>query len=178
MRLKTTTNHAVRILSLCATSKSERIKAAELADQLDLSEQNVLKIIYLLSRAGFLKNIRGRQGGVTLALPPEKISIGDVVREIEADVGSAAAHQSAKVAGFEVLVDHAFSAFLDVLDQQTLADITKATRKTPRKKKNTGNKTPATRPLGKRGQIKRGIPKSARLLKKRVPKSSHLGDRT
>lgn len=136
MRLKTTTNNAVRILVECAHSDKQRITASELAGRLDLSEQNVLKIVYLLSRAGFLVNKRGRQGGVALASPPEEIFIGDVVRKIETDL---AADSSSSFRGFDDLVDDAMDAFLAVLDGQTLTNLL-GSRKASR-----GNKTKQSR---------------------------------
>lgn len=134
MRLNKITNHAIRILSLCARSSADLHKAADLAEELDLTQQNTFKIIHVLTRAGFLQSTRGRHGGVRLALPADKIYIGAVVREIEAGIGDGPLGGAKANDGFDVLVDDAFSAFLKVLDGQTLADLVNTARKAKTKK--------------------------------------------
>lgn len=138
MKLKTTTNNAVRILVACAQSDADRVKSVELAELLDLTEQNTLKIIYILSQAGFLANTRGRHGGVSLAIPPDEIYIGDVVRKVEADV---AGNSAASLKSFDHLVEDAFDAFLSVLDGQTLSDIARRPQKAAAKRKKQSKST-------------------------------------
>jgi len=134
MRLNKITNHAIRILSACAQGGEDLKKAGILAAELDLTHQNTVKIIHVLTRAGFLQSTRGRNGGVQLALPAEKIYIGAVVREIEAGLGDDALQEEKPSDGFGVLVDDAFAAFLEVLDGQTLADLVTAPGKINAKK--------------------------------------------
>ncbi len=140
MRLNKITNHAVRILSACAHDGKNLKKAGDLAVELGLSPQNTVKILHILTRAGFLQSTRGRNGGVRLALPAEEIYIGTVVREIEAGLGDMKFPLRQPNDGFDALVDDAFSAFLEVLDGQTLADLIK----TPRKSRSQ-NKKPSKR---------------------------------
>ncbi len=128
MRLNKSTGYAVRILIDCARAGDRLIKVADIAQRLDLTQQNAFKIVHLLSRAGFLASVRGRNGGVRLARPAAKVRIGDVVRAIEftrAD-GKASASQS-----LNQIVDDALEAFITVLDQHTLAEMAKAGQGVP-----------------------------------------------
>jgi len=124
MRLNKSTSYAVRILIDCARSGDRLIKVADIAQRLDITQQNAFKIVHLLSRAGFLASVRGRNGGVRLASPPTKIRIGDVVRAIEftrIDEKKPGSNGS-----LSQIVDDALEAFITVLDQHTLAEMAKA----------------------------------------------------
>jgi Rrf2 family protein len=124
MRLNKSTGHAVRILIDCAKAGDHLIKVADIAQRLDITQQNAFKIVHLLTRAGFLASMRGRRGGVQLARPAAKIRIGDVVRAIEFTglVGKEPGSQGSLTR----IVDDALEAFISVLDQHTLAQMAEA----------------------------------------------------
>lgn len=151
MRLKKSTHDAIRILSACANAKSELTRVAELSEGLDITQQNVFKLVHILSHAGFVQCVRGRNGGVKLARPASEIHIGSVVRKIEMVVSGPPAKRGKRAPQLDHLVDDALEAFLEVLDDQSLADI--STKKKPRAKKKSGSKKqkmPRTRALSKR----------------------------
>ena len=64
MKLNKVTSHALRVLVACARTGTDLQKVADLAAELELTQQNTFKIVHLLSRAGFLEGERGRYGGV------------------------------------------------------------------------------------------------------------------
>jgi Rrf2 family transcriptional regulator, nitric oxide-sensitive transcriptional repressor len=139
MRLNKSTSHAVRILIDCAKAEGRLIKVAEIAERLDITQQNAFKIVHLLSKAGFLASVRGRHGGVRLARPAAQIRIGDVVRSIESmgreekEAGRGSLHR---------IVDDALEAFISVLDQHTLEDMASGA----------GPAAPAREPGGRTGK--------------------------
>jgi Rrf2 family nitric oxide-sensitive transcriptional repressor len=127
MRLTKSTSHAIRILIDCARADARLVKVAELSERLQITPQNVFKIVNLLARARLITAMRGRNGGVRLARPASSIRIGDVVRatevthvEIEDD---AAGRRPKRSHGVNQILDDALGAFIDVLDQHTLADM-------------------------------------------------------
>jgi Rrf2 family nitric oxide-sensitive transcriptional repressor len=134
MRLNKSTGHAIRILIECARSEGELVKVADLASALDLTMQNVFKIVHLLSRNQLLAATRGRNGGVALARPADQIRMGDIVRameatEIELDVETSGKRtRKAPVNGVNRVLDTALEAFVAVLDQHTLADMAQQPR--------------------------------------------------
>ena len=83
MRLTKSTSHAIRILIDCARADDRLVKVAELSERLQITQQNVFKIVNLLARARLIEAVRGRNGGVRLARPAGAIRIGDVVRATE-----------------------------------------------------------------------------------------------
>jgi Rrf2 family transcriptional regulator, nitric oxide-sensitive transcriptional repressor len=128
MRLTKFTSHAIRILIDCARAGDELTKVASLSSRLDITPQNVFKIVNLLARAGFIEAVRGRNGGVKLARPASAIRIGDVVRATEVthveieDIPHAASRRGREV---NRVLDDALEAFIEVLDQHTIADMAK-----------------------------------------------------
>ena len=130
MRLTKSTSHAIRILIDCAGADDRLIKVAELSERLQITQQNVFKIVNLLARAGLIDAVRGRNGGVRLARPAEQIRIGDVVRateitHVEIEDGAPPRKQKSR-SGVNEILDDALGAFIDVLDQHTLADMVRA----------------------------------------------------
>lgn len=130
MRLNKSTRDAIRILVDCARAGDSLIKVADLSSRLDITPQNVFKIVHLLSRAGMVAPSRGRYGGVRLARPAADIRIGDVVRALELS-GSGAEREGddetlagrASESGVNRVLDEALEAFVTVLNQHSLADM-------------------------------------------------------
>jgi Rrf2 family protein len=140
MRLTKSTSHAIRILIDCARADDRLVKVAELSQRLQITQQNAFKIVNLLARAGLIEAMRGRNGGVRLARPAKQIRIGDVVRatevtHVEIEDGSAGRRPPRRDHGVNQILDDALGAFIDVLDQHTLADMAAAqTAPAPRRK--------------------------------------------
>jgi len=130
MRLNRSTGHAIRIMLECARSEPRLVKVADLAASLGLSMQNVFKIVHILSRAELVVCARGRHGGVRLAHGADKICLGDIVRAMEAtDLAEDDRLPLANAPGsgetdVNQALQLALGAFIDVLDQHTLAAMT------------------------------------------------------
>jgi Rrf2 family nitric oxide-sensitive transcriptional repressor len=116
MRLNKLTIYAVKVLVECARAE-QLVKVASIAERNGLTHQHGLKVAHLLMRNGFLVNQRGPHGGIRLARPAAEIKIGDVVRALESTTSS----QDSPA--MEELIDDAFAAFVEVLDQHTIADL-------------------------------------------------------
>jgi Rrf2 family protein len=127
MRLTKSTSHAIRILIDCARAGDQLIKVAELSERLEITQQNVFKIVNLLARAGLIEAMRGRNGGVRLARAAARIRIGDVVRATEvtrvAIEEDGATSARGRGHGVNRVLDDALEAFIDVLDRHTIADM-------------------------------------------------------
>lgn len=132
MRLTKTTSYAIRILVDCAAAEGALVKTADIAKRLDITPLNVFKIVHILSHAGYIEAVRGRNGGVKLASPAKDITIGAVVRDIEATEiaieKSGRRDKNAKVQLNDIF-DDALEAFIGVLDQYTLAELARGKQK-------------------------------------------------
>lgn len=130
MRITKQTGYAIRILIECATAESDLLKVADISQRLDITKQNVFKVVNVMSHAGLVAPVRGPSGGVKLARQASEISIGEVVRLLELSTPESGADTSAAstpnaAAPLSGVIDDAFEAFIAVLDQHTLADFAK-----------------------------------------------------
>lgn len=57
-----------------------------IASQQDLSENYLEQLFSALRKEGLIKSVRGAQGGYMLAKPPEKITVGSVLRVLEGNM--------------------------------------------------------------------------------------------
>jgi Rrf2 family transcriptional regulator, nitric oxide-sensitive transcriptional repressor len=118
MRLNKSTGDAIRILIACARAEGALVKVVDLSGSLDITMQNVFKIVHILSRAGLTAAVRGRHGGIRLSRPADTIFIGDVVRAMESTEPA-----SDTAGGVTRVIDDALEAFIAVLDRHSLADM-------------------------------------------------------
>jgi Rrf2 family nitric oxide-sensitive transcriptional repressor len=118
MRLNKSTGDAIRILIACARAEGALVKVVDLSTSLEITMQNVFKIVHILSRGGLTAAVRGRHGGIRLSRPAETIFIGDIVRAMETTEPA-----SDTGAGVTSVLDDALEAFIAVLDRHSLADM-------------------------------------------------------
>lgn len=149
MRLTQQTRNAVRVLIYCAQHNEEVYRIGDIARACNITEFNAFKLIPILVQGKFLITIRGRYGGVKLAMQPEEISVGAVVRATEQSFAEQEANSSKKKPVqsddnselFQGMMAQAFETFIETLDTHTIADFLngkplEGTLKTPPSKKN------------------------------------------
>jgi Rrf2 family nitric oxide-sensitive transcriptional repressor len=134
MRLSTFTDYSLRVLMYLAAKPGERATIAQIAAAFDVSEHHLVKVAHSLGKAGWLANARGKGGGLELAVSPDKIVVGHVVRHTEGRAVMAECFEDGNECSITpecrlrgVLAD-AVKALYAVLDDFTLADIVKNRR--------------------------------------------------
>ena len=85
MRLTTLSDYALRVLMYAAAENERLVTIDETAKVYDISKAHLMKVVNILTKAGYLKSVRGRFGGFMLAMSPEEINLGAVVRTTEPD---------------------------------------------------------------------------------------------
>ena len=130
MKLTAFTDYSLRVLIFLAADPGRRATIAEIAAAFEVSEHHLTKVVHFLGREGWLASLRGKGGGLALALAPQDIRIGDVVRRPEGSPVGAECFEPgggncciAPVCRLRPVLDEAFAAFFTVLDRYTLADI-------------------------------------------------------
>jgi Rrf2 family nitric oxide-sensitive transcriptional repressor len=100
---------------------------SEIARANRVSENHLTKVVHRLGQIGLVKTVRGRGGGMKLALPAGEISVGRVVRETEEgfDLLDCGACLLTPACGLTGALAKAVGAFLEVLDGYTIADLIK-----------------------------------------------------
>jgi FeS assembly SUF system regulator len=86
LRLSRLTDYAVVTLAAMAERRGEVLSATALAEQTNVPEPTVAKILKLLARDGLVASVRGAAGGYRLDDPAGRIAIGAVVAAIEGPV--------------------------------------------------------------------------------------------
>ncbi len=71
------------MLDLAQNDTSQYMTIKSISDRQEISSKYLEQIISTLSRAGFVKSIRGSQGGYKLARPASEYTIGMILRLIE-----------------------------------------------------------------------------------------------
>ncbi len=129
MRLASFTDHSLRVLFVVAAAPDGRVTIAQVARELQLGENHIVKVVHALGRLGFLANARGRGGGLRLAAPAASINLARVVAATERwDVAECfdPAQNACTLAGncrLQGVLRDAVDAFHDVLGRYTLADL-------------------------------------------------------
>ncbi len=91
MRISTRGRYALRMLLDLAENQGDGFVALkEVARRQEVSKKYLEQIIPILNRSGLLQTSRGFQGGYRLALSPEKLRVGDVLRATEGDLAPVA----------------------------------------------------------------------------------------
>lgn len=87
MKISTRGRYAVRMmLELALSGKDNYITIKSISKHQALSGKYLEQIVSVLSRAGFVKSIRGAQGGYKLSRPAEEYTIGMILRLIEGNL--------------------------------------------------------------------------------------------
>lgn len=130
MRLTTFTDYSLRVLIYLAAEPGRRATIAQIAQSFDISENHLMKVVHFLGKAGLLRNVRGKGGGLQLARPAAAINIGQVVRATESNALPAECFDPATsrctispVCRLRGVLEEATHAFYAVLDRHTLEDV-------------------------------------------------------
>ena len=130
MKLTAFTDYSLRVLIYLAAQPKRRATIAAIAPSFEVSENHLTKVVHFLGKAGWLANVRGKGGGLELAMPPELIKVGQVVRGTEGTSFPAECFGEggsrcciAGICRLSGVLGEAVRAFYDTLDRYTLADL-------------------------------------------------------
>jgi Rrf2 family nitric oxide-sensitive transcriptional repressor len=129
MRLTNMSDYAVRLLVYLSGHRDRLCTIAEIAQAYDISEPHLMKITHRLAQHGWIRTVRGKNGGMALAHEPEDIHLGDLIRDMENDLalveclGAGNHCILSGRCGLTAIVTGALQAFMDHLNAHTLADV-------------------------------------------------------
>lgn len=125
MRLTRYTDYAMRVLLYLGSRPDRLCSISEIATAYGISQNHLMKVVSDLVSAGYLESVRGRSGGIRLALPAEDINVGELIRYTEDDFDLVECGKCiiAPACGLTSVLDEALGAFLAVLSRYTLADV-------------------------------------------------------
>jgi Rrf2 family nitric oxide-sensitive transcriptional repressor len=125
MRLTRYTDYALRVLLYLGAREGQVCAISEIAAAYGISQNHLMKVVHDLGKAGYVKSVRGRFGGILLARPAAEIGVGQVVRQTEEgfELVDCASCIIAPACGLTGALGEALAAFMAVLDGYTLADL-------------------------------------------------------
>lgn len=137
MKISTKGRYAVRVmLDLALNNTGESIKVREIARRQGLSEKYLEQIIAVLNKAGYVKSVRGAQGGYRITKDPKEYTVGMILRLTEGSLAPVACldtdvNDCERCDTCETLEvwRELYDAVNEVVDRVTLADLVEKHKK-------------------------------------------------
>ena len=84
MKISTKGRYALRLmLDLAMNSAGQPVSLKDVAKRQEISDKYLEQIISVLNRAGYVRSVRGAQGGYLLRKAPEEYTVGMILRLTE-----------------------------------------------------------------------------------------------
>jgi Rrf2 family nitric oxide-sensitive transcriptional repressor len=132
MKLTGFTDFSLRVLIYLSVDTTRVATIAEIAESFGISENHLVKVVHFLGRQGWIHTTRGKGGGIQLAMAPERMSVGEVVRDAEGALAPAECFSEgggrcaiSGCCGLQEALAGAVRAFYKELDRYTLADVSR-----------------------------------------------------
>jgi len=129
MRLTVHSDYSLRVLMYLAAFPDRLATIEQIASAYRISNNHIMKVVQTLARHGFIETLRGRSGGIRLARPTQEITVGAVLRATEEDFYLVECFRPENaccitpVCRLKGALSDALDAYLDVLDEWTLAEL-------------------------------------------------------
>lgn len=130
MQLSKFTDYAFRTLIYLARHEDELSIVDDMARDLGISRDHLKKVVNKLAKTDYINSLKGRNGGLRLGLPPEKINLGEVLRLTEENMNlvecmnipscCSAMQGGCKLKG---IINNSLNVFIEEMSKYTLADI-------------------------------------------------------
>lgn len=131
MKISTKGRYALRLmLDLALNNTGEPVRIKDIAARQEISDKYLEQIIAVLNKAGYVKSIRGPQGGYRLTREPEKYTAGMILRLTEGSLAPVSClddeadgcerRETCVTLRLWKMLD---AAICDVVDRVTLADL-------------------------------------------------------
>ncbi len=134
MQLNKFTDYALRILMSIARPRDTPYTIAEIAQNLQVSQNHLVKIVHFMAKQNWVVTSRGKGGGLRLNPQALELHLGQVVRILQGDQQIVECHKPPCVlrshCGLKGILDHALLAFYRDLDQYTLGQVLSTTPNT------------------------------------------------
>ena len=87
MKISTKGRYALRLmLDIADNGKENPVRIKDISARQGISDKYLEQIISVLNKAGFVRSIRGPQGGYKLTRTPEEYTVGSILRLTEGDL--------------------------------------------------------------------------------------------
>lgn len=130
MQMNKFTDYALRILMYISRPSEVPYTIAEIATNLNVSQNHLVKIVHFMGKQEWIITTRGKGGGIKLNPQSLNLKLGNIVRILQGDHQIVECHQPPCVlrirCGLKGILDEALEQFYQSLDQYQLKDVLKA----------------------------------------------------
>lgn len=131
MKISTKGRYALRLmLDIALNDAKTPVRIKDIAERQQISDKYLEQIVSILNKAGFVKSLRGPQGGYRLTKKPEEYTVGMILRLIEGSLAPVACLDDdinnctrADRCPTLILWEKLYDAISEVVDNITLADL-------------------------------------------------------
>ncbi|MEQ1273539.1 Rrf2 family transcriptional regulator [Acinetobacter ursingii] len=127
MQLSKFTDYALRILMYVSRPSEMPYTIAEIATDLRVSQNHLVKIVHFMAKQEWIITTRGKGGGLRLNPKALDLTLGKIVRILQGDHQIVECNTPPCVlrshCGLKGILDDALESFYQTLDQYTLADV-------------------------------------------------------
>lgn len=131
MKISTKGRYALRLmLDIALNDAKTLVRIKDIAERQQISDKYLEQIVSSLNKAGFVKSLRGPQGGYRLTKKPEEYTVGMILRLIEGSLAPVACLDDdinnctrADRCPTLILWEKLYDAISEVVDNITLADL-------------------------------------------------------
>ena len=91
MKISTKGRYALRLMmDLAENNTGSPISLKDVAKRQDISDKYLEQIISILNKAGYVRSVRGAQGGYMLKMEPQNYTVGMILRQTEGSLAPVA----------------------------------------------------------------------------------------
>lgn len=130
MQLTLHADYALRVLLYLGSHPGKVVSTQEIGRAYGISRHHLVRVVQRLNEKGYVDVSPGRFGGASLACAPDRINIGQAIRDTETNLQIVECFDMktntcviAPVCRLKGVLQEALAGFLAVLDRYTLADL-------------------------------------------------------
>lgn len=127
MQLNKFTDYALRILMYVARPSDVPYTIADIARDLHVSQNHLVKIVHFMGKQHWIVTIRGKGGGLRLNPEAKSLKLGEIVRTLQGHQQIVECNTPPCVlrshCGLKGILDQALESFYQSLNQYTLGEV-------------------------------------------------------
>ena len=131
MKISTKGRYALRLMmDLAENNNGSPISLKDVAKRQDISDKYLEQIISILNKAGYVRSVRGAQGGYMLKMEPQNYTVGMILRQTEGSLAPVACIEDDEIVCdrqqqcvTSIVYKKIYDAISGVVDNITLQDL-------------------------------------------------------
>ena len=127
MQLNKFTDYALRILIYISRPRESAYTIAEIAADLQVSQNHLVKVVHFMGKQNWLITTRGKGGGIRLHPDAVHLKVGEAVRILQGENQIVECNNPPCVlrsqCGLKGILDQALEQFYQYLNQYTLGEV-------------------------------------------------------